>query len=253
VWTGRTHRLVHDESVLRLEFPGHAPVCYSLGMAARAPYDDVAEAYSRQFDPDGAGLVDPVLVELVGDVQRMEVLSLACGQGQDARLLASLGASVIGVDVSSAMLDHARRHEAAQPRGIVYLEADAQELDGIGDARFDGVVCHMALMDIPRLPATLASVARVLQREGWFVFSIVHPCFHGHVEVAGDYLVDHRYAKRVPGDWLPRHAYHRPLGDYVNELDRLGLRLRRMAEVRHAADLGDGGVPGLLYARAEKS
>jgi 2-polyprenyl-3-methyl-5-hydroxy-6-metoxy-1,4-benzoquinol methylase len=49
------------------------------------------------------------------------VLSLACGQGHDARLLARLGATVTGIDISEEMLRHACRHEAAEPRGITYV------------------------------------------------------------------------------------------------------------------------------------
>ena len=213
-----------------------------------AAYDEVADAYSRALDPEGAGLVDPVLTELIGDVGGREVLSLACGQGQDARLLAHLGATVTGVDLSEEMLRHARRHEAGRRSGIAYVHGDAQDLAAFADRSFDGVVCHMALMDIPGLAGTIASVARVLRQEGWFVFSIVHPCYGGHVAVVTDYLLDHRYRKRVPPDWLPTHAYHRPLGAYVDELTRVGLRIERVVEVHHpAADAG--GVPGLLYAR----
>ena len=213
-----------------------------------AAYDEVADAYSRALDPEGAGLVDPVLTELIGDVGGREVLSLACGQGQDARLLAHLGATVTGVDFSEEMLRHARRHEADGRGGIAYVHGDAQDLAAFADRSFDGVVCHMALMDIPGLAGTIASVARVLRQEGWFVFSIVHPCYGGHVAVVTDYLVDHRYRKRVPPDWLPTHAYHRPLGAYVDELTRVGLRIERVVEVHHpAADAS--GVPGLLYAR----
>ena len=76
-----------------------------------ASYDGVADEYSRALDPDGVGLDDPVLTELVGEVAGQDVLSLACGQGQDARLLARLGARVTAVDVSAEMLRHARRHE----------------------------------------------------------------------------------------------------------------------------------------------
>ena len=213
-----------------------------------AAYDEVADAYSRALDPEGAGLVDPVLTELIGDVGGREVLSLACGQGQDARLLAHLGATVTGIDLSEEMLRHARRHEAGRRSGIAYVHGDAQDLAAFADRSFDGVVCHMALMDIPGLAGTIASVARVLRQEGWFVFSIVHPCYGGHVAVVTDYLLDHRYRKRVPPDWLPTHAYHRPLGAYVDELTRVGLRIERVVEVHHpAADAG--GVPGLLYAR----
>jgi ubiquinone/menaquinone biosynthesis C-methylase UbiE len=219
-----------------------------------AAYDEVAEAYSHALDPEGAGLVDSVLAELIGEVAGQEVLSLACGQGQDARLLAHIGAVVTGVDVSEEMLRHAREHEAAEPRGVRYVEGDARDLAELGSASFDGVVCHMALMDIPDLTPTIKSVARVLRDDGWFVFSIVHPCYHAHVEIAGDYLLDHRYAKLRPPDWLPPHAYHRPLAAYVNELADAGFRVERVVEEHtpgRPADLG--GVPGLLYARAVKA
>lgn len=217
-----------------------------------AAYDEVADAYSRTFDPDGLELRDPTFEHLLGDVSGQEVLSLACGQGRDARLLAALGATVTGLDVSSQMLAQARRRESDLPLGITYVQGNAQELGPFDAGSFDGVACHMALMDIPSLRPTITSVARVLRPRGWFVFSIVHPCFHGHVQVVSDYLLDERYAKRVPIDALPVHAYHRPLSDYVNELDAAELQLRRMVEIRHATDPGDGGVPGLLYARAVK-
>jgi ubiquinone/menaquinone biosynthesis C-methylase UbiE len=220
--------------------------------SAPAAYDEVAHAYSRALDPEGVGLVDPVLTELVGEVAGREILSLACGQGQDARLLARLGATVTGVDLSEEMLAHAVRHEADNQRGIVYVHGDAQDLAVFADRSFNGVVCHMALMDIPDLPATISSVARVLRQGGWFVFSIVHPCYGGHVENVTDYLLDHRYQKRVPRDWLPTHAYHRPLGTYVGELVRVGFRIERVVEA-HYLDADAGGVPGLLYAQAVKA
>ena len=216
-------------------------------------YDEVADAYSRTLDPAGEGLVDPVLTELIGGVAGQDALSLACGQGQDARLLARLGATVTGIDISEEMLRHARGHEAADPRGITYVQGDVHDLAPFEDASFDGVVCHMALMDVPDLAATIRAVARVLRGPGWFVFSIVHPCYHSHVEILDDYLLDHRYRKVVPVDWLPPHAYHRPLGAYVDELTQAGFRLERVVEEHMGGRPADlGGVPGLLYARATR-
>jgi ubiquinone/menaquinone biosynthesis C-methylase UbiE len=212
-------------------------------------YDDVADAYSGALDPDGTGLRDPALEELVGDIAGQEVLSLACGQGQDARLLASLGATVTGVDVSKGMLDHARRHETSAPRGITYVHGDAHDLSAFADASFDGVTCHMALMDIPDLGATIRSVARVLRPGGWFVFSIVHPCYRGHVELIDDYLADHQYAKKAPVEWLPPSARHRPIGAYVNDLAAAGLRPVRMIEADMNRPSG-GDVPQILYLRS---
>lgn len=224
-------------------------------------YDVVADAYSRVLDADGLGLADPVLTELLGDVAGQVVLSLACGQGQDARLLARLGATVTGIDISPEMLRYASEHEAANPRGIAYVQGNAEDLAEFADASFDGVLCHMALMDIPGLATTIQSVARVVRGGGWFVFSIVHPAYHPHVEILTDYLLDHRYLKQIPVDWLPKQAYHRPLASYINELGHAGFRIERFIEahqhgandvVANRAERDAGGVPGLLYARTAK-
>jgi ubiquinone/menaquinone biosynthesis C-methylase UbiE len=224
-------------------------------------YDSVADAYSRVLDPAGRGLLDPVLTELLGDVAGQVVLSLCCGQGQDARLLARLGAQVTGVDLSNEMLRYAREHDATKLPGINYVQGNAQDLKEFSDASFDGVLCHMAFMDIPELAPTLRAVARVLRDGGWLVFSIVHPAYDPHVQIVSDYLADHCYTKQRRVDWLPEHAYHRPLATYVNELFDAGLRLERLIEAHQRADndvvanraeRDAGGVPGLLYGRATK-
>ena len=189
------------------------------------------------------------------------MLSLACGQGQDARLLASLGARVTGIDISTEMLRYAVEQEAINPKGITYVQGNAEDLEPFGDETFEGVLCHMALMDIPDLASTIRAVARVLRHNGWFVFSIVHPAYHPHVEIVSDYLLDHRYPKARPVEWLPTHAYHRPLASYFNEMAESGLTVERLAEIHQAGDRDPvtnraqrdaGGVPGLLYARTAK-
>ena len=110
----------------------------------------------------------------------------------------------------------------------------------------------MALMDIPGLAPTIASVARVLRPGGWFVFSIVPSVLSaGTSIIVTDYLLDHRYQKRIPPDWLPTHAYHRPLGTYLSELARVGFHIERVVEAHHR-EADSGGVPGLLYARVVK-
>jgi ubiquinone/menaquinone biosynthesis C-methylase UbiE len=75
------------------------------------------------------------------------------------------------------MLGIARRYEREEPPGIDYLGDDARTLDLLESTAFDGVVCNVALMDVADVAACVGSVARVLRPEGWFVFSITHPCF----------------------------------------------------------------------------
>lgn len=131
-------------------------------------YDDIAEWYdhwlgshSMSEDP-----FFPAVEALMADVAGLRVCDLACGQGRLARHLAGLGAHVLGIDLSAKLLEIARRHEEAEPRGIEYLRADARNLDGVADGAFDGVVCHMALMDIPELAPPCAASRASCGRAG---------------------------------------------------------------------------------------
>jgi ubiquinone/menaquinone biosynthesis C-methylase UbiE len=207
-------------------------------------YDDIAEWYdewvgtrSKREDP-----YFPAVETLMGEVAGRRICDLACGQGRVARYLAGLGARVVGIDLSARLLAIARRHEEAEPRGVEYLQADVACLDAEALGTFDGVVCHMALMDIADLTATLRGVASLLQPGGWFVFSILHPCFHtaqsGDVEsLAGMVRTIGRYFDE--GWWRSDTrtgppgkvgAYHRTLSTYVNALLDVGLQIVRMSE-----------------------
>ena len=148
----------------------------------------------------------------------------------------------MAVDLSRGPLAIARRHEAAAPLGITYRHGDARTLAGIPDAAFDGVLCNLALMDIADLTPTLASVARVLRPGGWFVFSILHPCYHtalayevqtedGALRAVGRYFIEgHWRSDRRPGPPGKVGLYHRTLSTYVNTLTASGLMVEAMRE-----------------------
>jgi ubiquinone/menaquinone biosynthesis C-methylase UbiE len=228
-------------------------------------YDDVAAEYDTWVGA-GSALADPTFEELVGTIEGQEVCSVACGQGREARFLATQGAAVTGVDLSENLLTLARRHEEADPLGISYLQGDAHTLEGLANRSFDGVVCYMALMDIPSLDSALQSIARILRPGGWFVFSITHPCFK--TPATGD-LVDHtnKSVRRTVGryfsegywdgpglhrDALPIGAYHRTLSTYVDALTRAGLVIDQMREppLDHPPVWQE--VPQLLYVRCHR-
>ena len=96
------------------------------------------------------------------------VLDLACGYGTAARYLASRGALVTAVDLSSKLVAHAEAIESKEPLGIRYVHGDARTTDWWDGVVFDGVLCNMALMDIDDLDAALATVSAVLKSNGWF-------------------------------------------------------------------------------------
>jgi ubiquinone/menaquinone biosynthesis C-methylase UbiE len=234
-------------------------------------YDEIAEWYDAWV---GRGSMHgdpfyPTVHALTGEVAGQRICDLACGQGRVARHLAEQGAEVVAVDISEKLLEIARRHEAAEPRGITYLKADVQAPDTLATADFDGVVCYMALMDIPDLDATLRTVARILRPGGWFVFTIIHPCYNP--APSGEQLTPEGWIRTVAGYFTEGYwrsdartgppgkvgAYHRTLSTYVNSLIELGLTIERIAEPRltgaHAASRPVWTeVPAALTVRCRK-
>jgi ubiquinone/menaquinone biosynthesis C-methylase UbiE len=242
-------------------------------VSTAAPYDEIAEWYDGWIR-DGALLHDlilPTVLDLVGDIRGQRVCDLACGQGVVARRLAGRGAVVSGVDISSRLLELARGYEAENPAGIEYTWGDARELPEIPDQYFDGVVCNMALMDIPDLQPTLDTVARVLRSGGWFVFSIVHPCFRTPGsklaedaaedttwEISGYYDEGFWRSEDPRGIRGKMGSHHRTISAYLNSLSRAGMSIVRCAEPRAEGRLARWmpiyrDIPSVLVARCGKS
>jgi SAM-dependent methyltransferase len=239
---------------------------------ADAAYDAIAEWYDQWVGGDDV-LADPLFAALapfLGEVAGQRVCDLACGQGRVARYLAAQGARVLGVDVSARMLAIARQREAEMPRGIDYLQADAHSLGEVADASFDGVVCHMALMDIPDLDAAVRTVSRILRPGGWFAFSILHPCFNA--ERSGEIVgPDGALCRFVGGYFAERHwrsttrpgppgkvgVYHRTLSTYLNALTGRGLAIERVGEPRAGGAFAErrpiwSEVPAALIVRCRR-
>jgi ubiquinone/menaquinone biosynthesis C-methylase UbiE len=236
-------------------------------------YDDIAEWYRDLFcvEPVMEDPFFPAVQELMGDITGQRVCDLACGEGRVSRHLADRGARVTGIDLSSRLLAMARQRERAEPRGVAYLRADAQGLYAVRDAVFDGVVCNMALMDIPELAPTLRAVARVLRRGGWLVFSILHPCYN--TRPSGQVVADDGTVLRTVGEYFTEGfwrsdqrpgppgrvgAYHRTLATYVNTLADAGLVLERLCEPRGGAGRSSSRpvwqeVPPVLVARCRRA
>ena len=125
-------------------------------------------------------LIEPATEKLLGDVAGLAILDVACGAGRFGRRMAQLGANVLGIDFSEKFIERAKSRTPAEMRNIEYRVADATNKDqllSLGEGRFDGAVATMALMDMTTIDPLMDSLPFLLKPKGWFIFSIMHPCF----------------------------------------------------------------------------
>jgi SAM-dependent methyltransferase len=207
-------------------------------MTGDARYDKVAEYYAAGWTD---GLDDPVtssLLALLGAAPGCRVLDVACGHGRISRGLARLGVSVVGVDLSRAMLDKAEERERGEPLSIRYVHADVADPGLLDGDSFDAAVCSFGLSDIDDLDGTLKNVRRLVRPGGVFAFAILHPCFPGGGGVSGAWPSDGTYYDerwwQANGSLstLRRQvgANHRMVSTYLNALRSHGFVLDEIAE-----------------------
>lgn len=218
-----------------------------------ARYDEIADFYEQR---SGRSVRDPAtaaLLDLAGDVSGLRLVEVACGQGRVARELARRGAALTGLDISAALLARARAYEAAEPLGICYLHADVTTGGVLEGQVFDGVVCNYGLSDIDSLDGLLANVARLLRPGGWFVFSLLHPCFPGwDNDAPSSWPPDRGYYQE--GWWLAGNtgyrgrvgSSHRMISTYLNSLIGHGLVLDRAAEPPPGPETEQRRPPGAV-------
>jgi len=234
-------------------------------MPTSARYDSFADFYGDAVGDDVSDPATSALLQLIPTCKGRRVLDLACGQGRVARELARSGADVVAVDISRALLSKATAAESDQPLGITYLHRDVAAPTALRGEHFDGVVSNFVLSDIDDVDGALATVARVLPNGGWFVFSILHPCFPGWDEDApsswepgGGYYKEGWWLARNPGFRGKVGANHRMLSTYLNLLAGHRLPVEEAAEPLPGEEWaarapGRDAVPVYFVARCRKA
>lgn len=210
-----------------------------------ARYDSVADFYVQGWPDSYDDAASDALLSVLGPVDGLRVLDVACGHGRYTRELVRRGGSlVVGLDISSELIERAVAIEDEQPLGVRYVCADLAHSQQFADGSFDRVACGFGLSDVDDLDAALANITRVLAAGGRFVFSILHPAFPGAGDVSGSwppadrYYDEQRWYADGSASSLRRRvgANHRTISTYVNTLIAYGLSVDRMAEPEPSID-----------------
>lgn len=157
------------------------------------------------------------LIELLGPRAGERILDIGCGSGTVSRLLASHGASVVGIDPSPALVT------AAREKGIDARVEDAHELSYQEefDAAFSNAALHWLKADPQRV---LYNVRRALKPGGRFVGEMGGD---GNVRTIRDVI--HRTLRSRGIDPEPVDPWYFPsLEEYRAKLERADFTVDRI-------------------------
>jgi len=204
-------------------------------------WDKVAENYDSLVGDSGdfnhKTYINPVVLEILGNVKNKNILDLACGQGYFSKILADKGARVAGVDISENLISIAK--EKFESPNIQFLVRDGSNLEGIKDNQFEAVVCNMSFHDIKNVAETIDEIARVIQISGKLIFSIPHPWTHMGKSVKENrnyYLRLEKYKSEleIPNKLYGKEgivSFHRSLEFYVNKLTQHKFEITNFVEI----------------------
>jgi len=171
-----------------------------------------------------------------------KIVDLACGQGYFSNEFAKVGVKVIGVDISSELIEIAKKNSRVE-----FHISEAHNLSFIKDGSIDKVLIILSLQNIENANDVIKEVSRVLKPNGKLFIVLNHPAFRipkqsswGWDDVKkvqyrrlDSYISESKEQIQMhPGD-NPREktiSFHRPLQFYFKALSKNGLFVSKFEE-----------------------
>lgn len=217
-------------------------------------WDLHAEAFTASYDEYGdinrEVLLNPAIFSLFERLKGAAILDAGCGEGYLSRILAKRGASVTSVDYSKKMLEIAKRKTPSE-FDIRFHHGNCEKLDFLSNCTFDMIVSNMVIQDLAEYEAALSEMYRLLKEGGYFIFSILHPCFvtpkSGWVRNSAgqkqywkidNYFYESVYEQTIPTDAEEKIVfYHRTLTSYFKAIQKAGFIVEELVEPKPSKEM----------------
>jgi ubiquinone/menaquinone biosynthesis C-methylase UbiE len=176
----------------------------------------------RDYDEISRGIADAIehCVLRLHPKPGERILDLSTGTGWTARVVAKRGATVVGVDIATGLLQAARDKSNADGLTIDYRVGDAESLP-FRDGEFDAVVSTFGIMFASRPEAAAAELARVCRSGG----RVALTTWTSDSNLFRLYEVMRRYMS-TSSDSAPRSPFEWGRTDRVKELLGANFKLR---------------------------
>jgi 2-polyprenyl-6-hydroxyphenyl methylase/3-demethylubiquinone-9 3-methyltransferase len=122
-------------------------------------------------------VMNPLRLDWIDCFARLEgkrVVDVGCGGGILAEGMASRGARVTGIDLSSKPLRVAELHALESGASVDYREVSAEQLASEQPESFDVVTCMEMLEHVPDPAQSVRACADLVRPGGWVFFSTIN-------------------------------------------------------------------------------
>jgi SAM-dependent methyltransferase len=202
---------------------------------SNAEYTDAQAAAKWALDEITWGLWDTPESEagVLGNVAGLDIVELGCGTAYMSAVFAKQGARPVGVDITPAQLDTARRMMAETGIEFPLVEADAGDT-GLPSESVDLVFSEYGASIWIDQERFAAEAARLLRPRGRLVFMSTSPivvmCSADDEKVTPELVRDQFGMNRI--EWPDAVEFCLPHGDRIDLLHRHGFVIERLYEVQ---------------------
>lgn len=198
-----------------------------------------SDFYDMEGFRKGNNSLNPIELELLGDIRGKKILHLQCHFGQDSISLSRLGAEVVGVDLSDKAIEYARKIASELNSTAEFICCDVYNLPQELDREFDIVFTSYGTIGwLPDLDQWAKVVSRFLKPGGTFVFAEFHPfiwMFDNNFEkIAYNYFNSGPIIETESGTYADRNVeitqeyvcWNHSLSEVMNSLIQNGLEIK---------------------------
>ena len=113
-------------------------------------------------------------IDSLAPLSKKTVLDVGCGGGILAESMATLGATVTGIDLAEKPLKVAALHAQDTGVDVRYIPISAEELSGQEPELYDIVTCMEMLEHVPQPELVVNACAKLVVSGGWVFFSTIN-------------------------------------------------------------------------------
>lgn len=202
-----------------------------------------SEFYENENFLNGKSTLNPIELELLGDISGKKILHLQCHFGQDTISFARLGAKATGVDLSDKAIERAQEFNAKLGLDTSFVCCDVYDAPNHIDEKFDIVFTSYGTIGwLPDLDKWAKVVSHFLKPGGQFIMADFHPVVwmydDNFTEVLYNYFNVEPICEEETGTYADTKAditnktisWNHPISEILNSLISSGLEINRFNE-----------------------